>query len=176
MTRTPNECSLPPDAIGPLVELIQDGVIVTDCEGVITYCNAAALQLFGWAADELVGQLFAEKFVAIAGASPEAPHRAEAELCEGEREVCRKDGTRIWIETQARQYTDCAGKASGVIRTFRDISERKQTLIERRQFVDQHTSLFERAVVGIFRSSLEGRYLIANQTLAEIFGYASAEF
>jgi two-component system cell cycle sensor histidine kinase/response regulator CckA len=175
MTRTPNECSLPPDAIGPLVELIQDGVIVTDCEGVITYCNAAALQLFGWAADELVGQLFAEKFVAIAGASPEAPHRAEAELCEGEREVCRKDGTRIWIETQARQYTDCAGKASGVIRTFRDISERKQTLIERRQFVDQHTSLFERAVVGIFRSSLEGRYLIANQTLAEIFGYASAD-
>ncbi|MDB5342565.1 MAG: domain S-box protein [Schlesneria sp.] len=177
MTRTPNECSLPPDAVGSLVDLIQEGVIVANCEGVITYCNGAAIRLFGWAADELVGQNYVERFPVRprAGTAAEAPHRAEAEHWEREREVCRKDGTRVWIETQARQYTDDTGKPAGVIRTFRDISERKQTLIERRQFVDQHTTLFERAVVGIFRSSLEGRYLIANQTLAEIFGYESAD-
>jgi two-component system cell cycle sensor histidine kinase/response regulator CckA len=168
MTRPPTECSLPPDAVGPLVELIQDGVIVTDGKGVITYCNAAAIRLFGWAADELVGQRFAERFPVLPWAGAEGPHRVEAELCEREREVCRKDGTRVWIDTQARQYTNDAGQPAGVIRTFRDITER-------RKFVGQHTSLFERAVVGIFRSSLEGRYLIANQTLAEIFGYESAD-
>jgi two-component system cell cycle sensor histidine kinase/response regulator CckA len=168
MTRTRNECSLPPDAVGPLVELIQDGVVVTDGEGVITYCNAAAIGLFGWAADELVGQHYAERFPVLPRAGAEVSRRGETELCEREREVCRKDGTRVWIDTQARQYTDDTGKPAGVIRTFRDITER-------RQLVDQHSSLFERAVVGIFRSSLEGRYLIANQTLAEIFGYESAD-
>lgn len=42
-----------------------------------------------------------------------------------------------------------------------------------KQLTDQHTNLFERAVVGIFRSSPEGRYLMANPALARIFGYES---
>src|SRR5262249_4111171 len=43
------------------------------------------------------------------------------------------------------------------------------------QLTEQYLSLFERAVVGIFRSSPEGRYLIANQALARILGYDSPE-
>jgi PAS domain S-box-containing protein len=40
---------------------------------------------------------------------------------------------------------------------------------------DAFGQLVERAVVGVFRSSFEGRYLMANPALARMFGYDSAD-
>jgi len=39
----------------------------------------------------------------------------------------------------------------------------------------KYRSIFENSVEGIFQSSIEGRYLIANPMLASIYGYDSAE-
>jgi len=40
---------------------------------------------------------------------------------------------------------------------------------------EQYRSIFENAVEGIFQSTADGRYLVANPTLARIYGYASVE-
>ncbi|TYQ24611.1 response regulator [Pseudanabaena sp. UWO310] len=39
----------------------------------------------------------------------------------------------------------------------------------------KYTSIFENAVEGIFQTTIDGRYLIANPMLAQIYGYPSSE-
>ena len=40
----------------------------------------------------------------------------------------------------------------------------------------KYQSIFENAIEGIFQTTIDGRYLIANPMLAKIYGYPSAEF
>ncbi|MDY3560720.1 PAS domain-containing protein [Gemmata sp. JC673] len=55
-----------------------------------------------------------------------------------------------------------------------DVTDRKRAEDERRRIAEEYTNLFERAVIGVFRSTREGLYLAANAALARTFGYASA--
>jgi PAS domain S-box-containing protein len=52
---------------------------------------------------------------------------------------------------------------------------RKEAEEQIRRSEREFRSLFENAVVGIYRSTPEGRFLMANQTLARINGYSSVE-
>ncbi len=62
-----------------------------------------------------------------------------------------------------------------VLWVARDITERKQAEEALRRTEEKYRSIFENAVEGIFQSSLDGRYLSANQALAQIYGYDSPE-
>lgn len=56
-----------------------------------------------------------------------------------------------------------------------DISERKEAEEQLRKARDEYRRLFDNAPVGIFRSTPEGRLLAANEAMARIFGFRSAE-
>jgi diguanylate cyclase (GGDEF)-like protein/PAS domain S-box-containing protein len=65
---------------------------------------------------------------------------------------------------------------SDLIRMFIvDISERKQAEAARLKAEERYRSIFENAVEGIFQTTLEGRYLVANPMLARIYGYETPE-
>jgi PAS domain-containing protein len=46
---------------------------------------------------------------------------------------------------------------------------------EKRRAEERYRSIFENAVEGIFQTTVEGRYLVANPALARMFGYGSPE-
>lgn len=46
---------------------------------------------------------------------------------------------------------------------------------EKQRAEERYRSIFENAVEGIFRTSVEGRFLVANPALARMFGYESPE-
>lgn len=54
-----------------------------------------------------------------------------------------------------------------------EIAERKRIEAALRMAEEQYRSIFENAVEGIFQSTADGRYLVANPTLARIYGYSS---
>jgi PAS domain S-box-containing protein len=56
-----------------------------------------------------------------------------------------------------------------------DISERHRAEEALRQAEAKYRSIFENAVEGIFQTTLDGRYISANPTLARIYGYDSPE-
>jgi PAS domain S-box-containing protein len=56
-----------------------------------------------------------------------------------------------------------------------EIAERKRVEAALRTAEEQYRSIFENAVEGIFQTTEEGRYLVANPTLARIYGYDSVE-
>lgn len=56
-----------------------------------------------------------------------------------------------------------------------EIAERRQTEEALRQAEEKYRGIFENAVVGIYQTTTEGRFLTANPTLAYIYGYKSPE-
>ena len=59
----------------------------------------------------------------------------------------------------------------GVMRTFTDITTRRRREIELNRALAEHSSLFENALVGIYRATLDGEFLRVNPALAKMMGF-----
>ncbi|MBV9518876.1 MAG: EAL domain-containing protein [Hyphomicrobiales bacterium] len=78
----------------------------------------------------------------------------------------RPNGTVLEIRTTMLED-------GGAVRTFSDVTDRckKEEALKRAEV--EYRSLFENAVVGIYRSTVDGRQLRANPALVQLNGYAS---
>jgi len=116
-----------------------DAVLLSDGEARITFMNPAAERLTGWTAAEAVGR----KVDQVLRLEPIAANGAAAEGANGhtrplrEYLLTRADGRTCPIEQAYAGIQDEDGSIEGVIRTFRDITQRKTVEAERQ-------ALFER--------------------------------
>jgi PAS domain S-box-containing protein len=126
------------DLLRAIVQSSHDAIASTTLDGIVTSWNPAAELLFGYPADELVGQHISRLW------PPE--RRAEEEkvvgfLGRGERVeryrawVVHRDGTRIEVSTTASPIRDASGAVIGVVQICRAISEseRLEELAQRQQ-------------------------------------------
>ena len=163
-----------------LFESTPDAIIVATREGVIHTINRQAEQLFGYTREELVGQAIEmlmparlrSGHVALRGGYVANPHIRP--MGEG-RDLWarRKDGTEFPADISLSPMTTPEGMM--VISTIRDISKRKQAEEQVRQAEAKYRSIFENAVEGIIQTTLDGRFITANPTMARLLGYDSAE-
>ena len=58
---------------------------------------------------------------------------------------------------------------------WRDITEQKRAESAEARSRESLASLFEHAVMGLYRTSMQGRIMMANQAMCRMFGYASLE-
>jgi diguanylate cyclase (GGDEF)-like protein/PAS domain S-box-containing protein len=63
----------------------------------------------------------------------------------------------------------------GAVRTFTDVTEARLREEQLEQAESEFRSLFENSIVGIYRSSIDGRQLRANPALARLNGFSSEE-
>jgi PAS domain S-box-containing protein len=101
------------------------GVVATDLEGVITHWSAGAQRLYGWSADEAIGQPALELLIApgdrtIAAANFESILTTGS--WEGEFEVLRKDGGIVPAFTRGTVIKDDAGRPVGLLGLSMDVS------------------------------------------------------
>ncbi|MBI1750756.1 MAG: PAS domain S-box protein [Acidobacteria bacterium] len=96
-------------------------------------------------------------------------------VSEYESQVYRKDGSVIWISENARAIRNGEGKLVGFEGTTVDITERKRAQEALRQAEERYRGIFEEAIVGIFQTTPEGRYLSVNPALARMYGFDSPE-
>ncbi|MBW7850731.1 MAG: PAS domain S-box protein [Rhodospirillales bacterium] len=136
-----------------LVESVRDYAITSlDIEGRVTSWNTGAERMFGWSADEIVGQDFSCFF------SPEAvseglPGRALAAVRETGRHEAegwrlRKDGSRFWAHIVMTPLLDDAGALQGYVRVMRDMSEQRKVeadLMRAKEEADRAREEAERA-------------------------------
>ncbi|HEY9815424.1 MAG TPA: PAS domain-containing protein [Candidatus Obscuribacterales bacterium] len=92
------------------------------------------------------------------------------------------DGTLRWLTSRGRFLRDSNGKPERLTGIVMDITDRKQAELalaeseqRLRQAEEKYRSIFENAVVGIFQTTQDGRYLSANPALAQIYGYESSQ-
>ena len=111
-----------------LLEAIPDSVIFTDLKGRIRYWNRGAEELFGYSAQEMIGQTPAVLY-------PDTGSRLLAEDLEtimAGREYVdtwqgrRKDGATVWVDIKTTLARGADGEPLGIIGVGKDATKRKQ--------------------------------------------------
>lgn len=138
------------------LENVDQGIIMTNATGQILVGNHRAHELLGSNPERRFDRLDPIDFP-FAAIAADGARRVE---------LTRPGG--IMLEVRAAALAD-----GGTVFTILDITERRRREIELRQAEAEYRSLFENSVVGLYRTSIEGRQLRANPALVKLNGYTS---
>jgi PAS domain S-box-containing protein len=86
-----------------------------------------------------------------------------------------RNGATRWLRCEGVPRFDSSGSFLGFIGCNVDISEAKVSEIALRESEERHRILFEQAAAGVGHMDLDGHWLMVNQTLHDILGYAEGE-
>ena len=152
--------------LAAIVESSDDAIISKDLNGCITSWNQGAERLFGYTAQEMIGQ-------PVQRLIPKDRFDEEPRILErlrlGQRidhyETIRqrKDGTMIDISLSVSPIKDRTGRIVGASKVAREISERKQG--ER-----DLANLVEALPVAVYTTDAEGRITRYNQAAVALWG------
>lgn len=161
-----------------LFDFLPIPVYEMDFESNITSANRAIYETFGGTEEDLK-----KGFKAWQLLTPEAVERSvnniqrmsKGEQVGGTEYILKRlDGSEFPAIVISSLIYD-HGKPVGLRGSIIDITDRKQAEEQLRQSEERYRSVFENAQEGIFRTTLEGKFLMANQAMARILGYDSPE-
>lgn len=115
-----------------LIHEVRDfGIFLVDPAGLIQMWNAGAEQIFGWTAEEAIGQpfdiLFVDEDVAEGRPQTELAVTRERGRCEDTRWHRRKDGSLFFADGVTTAVTDESDAIVGYSKICRDITDRYRT-------------------------------------------------
>jgi len=140
----------------------------------ILHVNPRLIEMLGFAREELLGMTTDDLIPAELRGTDRGNYRArmlegELKTYSSERQLVRRDGTRVWVTRTVSLVRDSAGQPLYFIRVFQDVTERKA-------MEERYRATFDNAPVGIMHTSIEGyRILRANRKLCEMLGYSQEE-
>ena len=165
-----------------ILHSVAEGICGFDMEGRIIFINPSALDMLGYTQAELLGQQFDASVAERRGdrLSSDEPGVIQKVLNDGKihrGEVSilhRKDGSSFPVEFRAAPIND-AGKLTGAVVTFQDITERKQVqddLDAQNKTLNAITTSTENAIV---MNDNHGNISFWNKGAETMFGYAADE-
>jgi PAS domain S-box-containing protein len=164
--------------LAAIVESSDDAIISVTLEGRITSWNAGAARIFGYKADEMIGQ-------PITRIIPPELHGEEeqifARLKRGDRiehyETTRvaKDGHRIDISLTVSPVHDKAGKVIGASKVARDVTERKRAEEARRTSEALASAVYAAALDAVITIDHRGTVVEWNHAAEQVFGYSRTD-
>lgn len=114
-----------------LLDVTQDAIIVQDLAGHICYWNKSAERLYGWIAQEAVGQKASQLLFAKVSSEP-LPLTPDSSLLfqkgewQGEFYQVTKDSQEIIVESRWKLMRDREGKPQSILVVNTDITQKKQ--------------------------------------------------
>ncbi|HXM82471.1 MAG TPA: diguanylate cyclase [Burkholderiales bacterium] len=142
--------------------------------------NDKFCEIVGYSQDELrsmglrdtnaqVGLGEATDFLARLAAGEVAGHQLR------ERELVRKDGSKVWVAIAASLVRGASGEAPYFVSVIQDISEAKRAAAALRESEERFRRTFELAGSGVAHIGMDRRFLLVNRRLCEILGYSEDE-
>ena len=86
-----------------------------------------------------------------------------------------KNGSIIWVDLSSSAMRNNKGELQYLITTILDITEQKLTEQALKESEEKYRYIVDNAIEGIYRTSIDGKALMANSALATMLGYASPE-
>jgi diguanylate cyclase (GGDEF)-like protein/PAS domain S-box-containing protein len=90
-----------------------------------------------------------------------------------EYRIVHATGEIRWVWERGTGIYDIHGKLQAIEGLIQDITVRKESSQALREAERRYYNLFENAIEGIFRTTIDGQYLDANPALARIYGFDS---
>jgi PAS domain S-box-containing protein len=162
-----------------ITENIQDTLMLTDKNLIITYASASYKWVLGYEPSEMMGKPICE-FIHPDDLTTtiETVKKGFANRSGGKLEIrCKRaDGNYVLMEGAGKILTDENDQATGAVITSRDITERKQVEQKLRKSEEKYRKLFEEAVDAMFIADAETGILIdCNHAATKLIGRARSE-
>ena len=174
----PNSLADAVSQLKSLIEAIPDIVYIKDAAGRNMVVNKAFEELAGRPAAEILGRTDEELLPADLAVKC---RESDLKVLDGSGSIrfeevsTGPDGARRYFETVKSPIHGEAGDILGLVGVSRDITDRKIWEERLAESEERFRSLFENATIGIYRTTLGGRIIMANPTLARMLGYSSFE-
>jgi two-component system cell cycle sensor histidine kinase/response regulator CckA len=162
--------------LASIVESSEDAIISKSCDGVIQSWNRGAEKLYGYTASEMIGQSIRvlappDRASEVASLLDRVSRGERVEHHETVR--VRKDGRPTNVSVSISPVKDASGRVVGAATIARDITERKRAEEALRQSEERFRSFVENVPLGVYRTTPDGRVLMANPALLGMLGYDS---
>jgi PAS domain S-box-containing protein len=160
-----------------LFETAKDGILILDFKtGQIADVNPFLIEMLGYTHEEFVGKKLWEIGLfkdILASRSAFSELQTNRIIRYEDLPLETKDGRQINVEFISNVYP--VDGTQVVQCNIRDITERVRAEAALKISETHHRSVFEGAVHGIYRGTLDGRFLEVNPALVDMLGYSSAE-
>jgi diguanylate cyclase (GGDEF)-like protein/PAS domain S-box-containing protein len=156
------------------IENLDQGIMMIDRRNKVPVVNQRCIELLDIPGDILRSMPSFEALMVFQHARGEFAPMDEAfrrEVLERAHEhtpgiFVRQRPNGVFLEVRTRRLS-----SGGTVRTYTDVTEREQRSRALAAAEQEYRGLFENSVVGIYRSSLDGRQLRANPSLVRLNGY-----
>ena len=159
-----------------ILNRIPDGLFTTDHEWRITYFNPAAEKITGFSSYDAVGMYCKDVFKNSLCESDCALKHAGTEgrdIHNREYEITSIEGQRIPIICSTSAFRDAAGRFTGGLEIFKDISELKRLQEEVAKREKKYRRIFEGSHDMIYTTNQQGQILDINQAGVEMLNFPS---
>ncbi len=160
--------------LASIIEFSNDAIISGNMDAIITSWNAAAERMYGYSAEEMIGQSIsliipAENTHEDADNLSNIRDGNRVELYETFR--IKKDGSTIWISLSVSPIYDSNGAVIGSSGISRDITQERQAF----QNIRNMASIIESSSDSITSRSMDGTITSWNPAAERMYGYSAEE-
>jgi PAS domain S-box-containing protein len=160
------------------LEVVANSVLITDRNGLIEWANNSFYTLSGYSPKEIIGK--PPDFMQSARNSQTIKQEILAcihsgKVWQGELLSTKKSGEEFTEEVSITPLKDQNGEIAFHIAIIQDITIRKNSELALLEEKEKYRSLYESIPIGVFRTSREGRILLANPTFIQMLGYETMD-
>ena len=160
-----------------LIEKMQEGVLLEDAKGFLTFVNPKTLELLGYTEEELLGKHWSyitqEEY--IDQVNVETSKRPKGVSNTYEACALAKDGRHIPVIITATPVFSTTGEFDGVLAVFTDITDRKMVEEKLHESAERYRTILQTIEEGYYEVDLSGNFTFFNDSICRTLGYSKDE-